>query len=63
VLAAVRRQAQELDPMATVVAISPDLGERYLSTVYDDEWVVSRGLGRALVEPVAVEEVSQRVHV
>jgi N-(2-amino-2-carboxyethyl)-L-glutamate synthase len=63
VLAAVRRQAEEIDPLATVVAISPDLGERYLSTVYDDEWVVSRGLGRALTEPIAIEEASQRVQV
>lgn len=63
VLAAVRRQAEEMDPSATVVAISPDLGERYLSTVYDDEWVVSRGLGRALTDPIAEEEVSQRVAV
>jgi cysteine synthase A len=63
VLAAVRRQAEEIDPTATVVAISPDLGERYLSTVYDDEWVVAHGLGRALTEPVAVEEAAHRVHV
>jgi N-(2-amino-2-carboxyethyl)-L-glutamate synthase len=63
VLAAVRRQAEEIDPAATVVAISPDLGDRYLSTVYDDDWVVERGLGRALKEPLAVEEVPQRVHV
>ncbi|KVE32419.1 hypothetical protein WS68_14690 [Burkholderia sp. TSV86] len=27
---------------ATVVAISPDFGERYLDTVYDDDWVRER---------------------
>jgi len=56
VLAAVRRQEAEIDPQATVVAIAPDLGERYLSTVYDDAWVIDRGLGRALAEPVESEE-------
>ncbi|WP_347568037.1 2,3-diaminopropionate biosynthesis protein SbnA [Janthinobacterium lividum] len=39
VLAAVHQWQQKLPPEATVVAISPDLGERYLDTVYDDEWV------------------------
>lgn len=55
VLAAVRRQEMKLDPAATIVAIAPDLGDRYLSTVYDDAWVVDRGLGRALAEPIEVE--------
>lgn len=44
VLAAVRRQAASIPVDATVVAIAPDLGERYLNSVYDDEWVAKRGL-------------------
>ena len=47
VLAAVRRKADSIPPDATVVAIAPDLGERYLHTVYDDDWVAERGLDRA----------------
>jgi N-(2-amino-2-carboxyethyl)-L-glutamate synthase len=48
VLAAVERLAGSIAPDATVVAISPDLGERYLGSVYDDDWVASRGLDQAL---------------
>jgi N-(2-amino-2-carboxyethyl)-L-glutamate synthase len=39
VLAAVEAKAADLRRGARVVAISPDLGERYLSTIYDDGWV------------------------
>ena len=39
VLAAVRRLAAEFRPGDTIVAISPDLGEKYLDTVYDPIWV------------------------
>ena len=39
VLAAIEAKAADLLPGSRVVAISPDLGERYLSTIYDDEWV------------------------
>ncbi|MDY7090577.1 MAG: pyridoxal-phosphate dependent enzyme, partial [Actinomycetota bacterium] len=46
VVAAVRRLAREIPDDATVVAIAPDLGERYLSTVYDDAWTAERGLDR-----------------
>jgi cysteine synthase A len=41
VLAAVRQLAQEFKHGDTVVAISPDLGESYLDTVYDRAWVES----------------------
>ena len=44
VLAAVRRLSPVIPARATVVAISPDLGERYLETIYDDEWIANRGL-------------------
>lgn len=39
VLSAVHRLRHSIPADATVVAISPDLGERYLDTVYDDAWV------------------------
>jgi N-(2-amino-2-carboxyethyl)-L-glutamate synthase len=39
VLAAVRRHAPEIPRGSTVIAISPDLGDRYVDMIYDDEWV------------------------
>jgi cysteine synthase A len=39
VLAGVRRYADRFSRDAVVVAISPDLGDRYLDTVYSDAWV------------------------
>lgn len=39
VLAAVRQMASEFSPDDTIVAISPDLGEKYLDTIYDPAWV------------------------
>jgi cysteine synthase A len=38
VLAGIRRMEAEIDDDAVVVGISPDLGNFYLNTVYDDEW-------------------------
>lgn len=48
VLAAVR--AAQLAPDSRVVAIGPDLGDRYLDTVYDDDWVTARFGTAALTE-------------
>jgi 2,3-diaminopropionate biosynthesis protein SbnA len=42
VLAAVCAMQLEIPPSARVVAIGPDLGDRYLNTVYNDEWVTER---------------------
>lgn len=39
VLAAVKQLAPEFAPGETIVAISPDLGEKYLDTVYNKDWV------------------------
>jgi cysteine synthase A len=39
VLAAIKQLAREFRPGDTIVAISPDLGEKYLDTVYDSIWV------------------------
>lgn len=56
VLAAVSIMRDELKKGSCVVAISADMGDRYLDTIYDDDWVEERfpGLvahcGRALRE-------------
>lgn len=42
VLAAVHKWRRRMPADAVVVAISPDLGERYLDTLYDDTWVQTR---------------------
>lgn len=42
VLGAVEAMRDHVAPGSRVVAISPDLGDRYLDTVYDDDWVRSR---------------------
>ncbi|OLF14723.1 2,3-diaminopropionate biosynthesis protein SbnA [Actinophytocola xanthii] len=44
VLCAVRRLRATFRRGATVVAISPDLGDRYLDTVYSDDWIAARDL-------------------
>ncbi len=41
VLAAMQQLAPEFTPGDTIVAISADLGERYLDTIYDRAWVES----------------------
>lgn len=42
VLAAVQAWKPRFSKDAVVVAISPDLGERYLDTIYNDDWVQAR---------------------
>ena len=39
VIAAIQRMSDEFPENATVVALLPDRGERYLDTIYSDEWV------------------------
>ncbi|QHF03373.1 2,3-diaminopropionate biosynthesis protein SbnB [Pseudomonas asturiensis] len=39
VVAAVHAWRERIEPGAVVVALSPDWGERYLDTLYDDHWV------------------------
>ncbi len=41
VLAGIRRWAKHLPANCTVVAVSPDFGERYLDLIYNDDWVDS----------------------
>ncbi|QGV82450.1 2,3-diaminopropionate biosynthesis protein SbnA [Streptomyces ficellus] len=45
VLAAVAEKAKEIPAGSVVVALSPDFGERYLETVYNDDWVAERWPG------------------
>lgn len=42
VLAAVSKLGPQLPPGARVAAISPDLGDKYIDTVYSDAWVAER---------------------
>jgi N-(2-amino-2-carboxyethyl)-L-glutamate synthase len=42
VMRAVVRWRDRISADANVVAISPDMGERYLDTIYDDTWVQAR---------------------
>lgn len=48
VLGAVRQRGASIPADSTVVAIAPDIGERYLSSVYDECWVIDHGLEAAL---------------
>jgi cysteine synthase A len=41
VLAAIQQLGPEFSPGETIVAISPDLGEKYLDTIYDPDWVTN----------------------
>lgn len=42
VLCAVQDAAKKIPEGSVVVAISPDFGDRYLETIYDDAWVADR---------------------
>ncbi|RMO94935.1 Pyridoxal-5'-phosphate-dependent enzyme, beta subunit:ornithine cyclodeaminase/mu-crystallin [Pseudomonas syringae pv. philadelphi] len=42
VIAAVHAWRERIEPGSMVVALSPDWGERYLDTLYDDHWVEQR---------------------
>jgi cysteine synthase A len=63
VLAAVRQRGASIAPDRTVVAVAPDLGDRYLSSVYDDRWVIDRGLGEALERKTQMPQGAQDVFV
>lgn len=48
VLAAIASDADDFDVSSTIVAISPDLGDKYMDTVFSPEWVnASYGVGAA----------------
>jgi len=50
VLAAVQSLRVEIPPDSRVVAIAPDLGDRYLDTIYNDNWVATRFGSNALAD-------------
>jgi len=50
VLAAVQRLRADIPADSRVVAIAPDLGDRYLDTVYNDDWVTARFGSNVLME-------------
>src|ERR1700721_79139 len=56
-LSAALRLAKELGPNDFVVALLPDTGMRYLSKVYNDEWMRERGYVDAAVAITAAEVV------
>jgi cysteine synthase A len=49
VIAAVYAWRERIAPGSVVVALSPDWGERYLDTLYDDQWVEQR-FGKHVLE-------------
>ena len=54
VLAGIRQWAPHIRPDDVVVAISPDMGERYLETIYSDDWVTQR-IGATALQPLFPE--------
>jgi cysteine synthase A len=56
VLSALVNWRDRIPAQATVVAISPDFGERYLNTVYDDDWVRARFGAIPSYQPQSVDE-------
>ena len=56
-ISATLRLAKDLGPEAFVVAFLPDTGMRYLSKVYNDEWMRERNYGDSAVKVTAGEIV------
>lgn len=54
VLAGVQEWSRHIQASDVVVAISPDMGERYLDTVYSDSWVLER-FGPDALHPLSTE--------
>jgi 2,3-diaminopropionate biosynthesis protein SbnA len=62
VLAGVAMWRDRIPADSVVVAISPDLGDRYLDTIYNDDWV-NQKFGRGCLSSVDfLPETSQEVH-
>ncbi len=60
VLAAAYAWRDRLPPGAVAVALSPDWGERYLDTIYDDEWVRRRFDASVLTDGLAAIDRGER---
>jgi cystathionine beta-synthase len=56
-ISATLRLAKDLGPEAFIVAFLPDTGMRYLSKVYNDEWMRERNYGDSAVKVTAGEIV------
>ncbi len=54
------RLAERLGPDAFIVALLPDTGMRYLSKVYNDEWMRERGYVESSVPITAAEVVNAK---
>jgi len=54
------RLAKDLGPEASIVALMPDTGMRYLSKVYNDEWMRERGYVESSVPITAAEVVNAK---
>ena len=62
-ISATLRLAKDLGPEAFIVAFLPDTGMRYLSKVYNDEWMRERGYVEAAVKITAAEVVhAKHIH-
>jgi cysteine synthase A len=53
---AVERMKRRIPEGATCAVILPDRGERYLDTIYSDEWVKQQFGDLALMDEYCVEE-------
>jgi cystathionine beta-synthase len=60
-ISATLRMAKELGPEAYIVAFLPDTGMRYLSKVYNDEWMRERGYVESSV-PITAEDIIAAKH-
>jgi cystathionine beta-synthase len=59
-ISAALRLAKDLGPEAFIVAFLPDTGMRYLSKVYNDEWMRERNYGDSAVKITAGEVVNAK---
>ncbi len=59
-ISATLRMAKDLGPEAIIVALLPDTGMRYLSKLYNDEWMRERGYVDAVVKITAGEVVNAK---
>jgi cystathionine beta-synthase len=59
-ISAALRMAKDLGPEAFIVAFLPDTGMRYLSKVYNDEWMRERGYVESVVRITAADIVAAK---
>lgn len=56
--------AEEFEPSDNIVVIIPDTGERYLSTIYNDEWMTKNGFldmnSKHEIDPL-IKEINQQI--